>query len=346
MASLHSPFSFRSVDGGVRVSRSSTVVAAANESMEPTSGEAGAETVPGWEALGPIATRRKADEWRFVLRAVRVASWVAPTADGQFALMVRSEQARRAMRELEEYEQENRDRLDQRTKRDVPLYRNSWLAMATVAAMAVFFSVTGPSSTQTPWFRVGIADTDAILSGAIHQVVTALTLHADAQHLLGNALVGGLLFAILHRRFGAGLGTLVIVLAGSTGNLLNAWWHGAAHRSLGASTAVMGALGALAATQFVLNRARQPSRKAVITWAPLVTGAALLGTFGASPTSDLHAHGFGFLSGVVLGLVAAYPIRHRDQPLPLWSQILFGTIATALIGGAWAAAFLVGPTTP
>lgn len=310
--------------------------------------KAGAEPEPiaGWEAVGPIANRRKADEWRFVLRAVGIASWVAPTGDGRFALMVRVEQARRAVRELDEYEQENRERLLKQPKRDVPLYRNSWWAVATIAAMALFFSVTGPSSTRSAFFQVGVADTNAILSGALHQVVTALTLHADMQHLLGNALVGGLLFAVLHRRLGAGLGSLVVLMSGASGNLMNALWHGADHRSLGASTAVMGALGALAATQFVLNRARQHSRKAVITWAPLVAGGALLGTFGASPTSDLHAHGFGFLAGLVLGLVTAYPLRHRDTPLPVWSQVLFGASAAGLLAASWAVAFIFGPVTP
>ncbi|MFW5739895.1 MAG: rhomboid family intramembrane serine protease [Myxococcota bacterium] len=309
------------------------------------SGGSEPDPVSGWEAIGP-ATRRKADEWRFVLRAVRIASWVAPTQDGRFALMVRAEQAERALRELSEYEQENRDRLRNKPKRDIPLYKNSWWAVATIAALAIFFSITGASSTRTPYFQVGIADTNAILSGAVHQVVTALTLHADMQHLLGNALVGGLLFAVLHRRFGAGLGSFVVLLSGASGNLMNALWHGADHRSLGASTAVMGALGALAATQFVLNQAREPSRKAVITWAPLVAGAALLGTFGASPTSDLHAHGFGFLAGLVLGIVAAYPIRHRNTPLPIWSQLLFGLLSLAIVGGSWAIAFTFGPITP
>ncbi len=298
-----------------------------------------------WEAIGPIASRRKVNEWRFVLRAIRIESWVANTGDGRFALMVRQEQAERAIRELGEYEQENCERLKQRPKKDVPLYRNAWWAIASVVALAVFFAVTGPSHTRTQWFRVGIADTEAILSGAVHQTLTALTLHANTQHLLGNVLIGGVLFAALHRRFGAGLGSLVIVLSGMSGNLLNALWHGVDHRSLGASTAVMGALGALAATQFVLNRARQPSRKAVITWAPLVAGGALLGTFGASPTSDLHAHGFGFLAGLVLGLLASYPLRNREKPLPTWSQALLGAATLAIVCGSWAVALLLGPAT-
>ncbi len=300
----------------------------------------------GWEPIGPIATRRKADEWRFVLRAVDVGSWVADTQDRQFVLMVPSEQADRALRELAEYEQENRDRIRERPFRDVPLYRDTRWALAIVAALALFFSITGPSHSRSAWFQVGIADTDAILSGAVYQTVTALTLHSNTQHLVGNALVGGLLFAIVHRRLGPGLGSLVILMAGASGNLLNAVWHATEHRSLGASTAVMGALGVLASTQFVLNQVQRSNAKAVIKWAPFVAGAALLGTFGASPTSDLHAHGFGFLCGLLLGLIAAFPLRHRKQPLPLWSQILFGLTALLVITGAWTTAFLLGHATP
>ncbi len=320
---------------------------AAGIGMNPDEVDRGGEpgSAFGWEPIGPIATRRKADEWRFVLRAVHVGSWVVNTPDNQFTLMVPTDQAERALRELAEYEQENRDRAKERPQRDVPLYRNSWWALATVAALAVFFAVTGPNQSRSGWFRVGIADTDAILAGAVHQTVTALTLHSNTQHLLGNALVGGLLFAVLHRRLGPGLGSLVILMSGVGGNLMNAVWHGSDHRSLGASTAVMGALGALAATQFVLNQTQRASAKAVIKWAPLVAGGALLGTFGASPTSDLHAHGFGFLAGLFLGLAVAYPLRHRVRPLPLWSQALFGSAAVAVIVGAWAVAFWLGPVT-
>ena len=108
----------------------------------------GVEPSPNRTKVGrlsdPIVNRRKADEWRFVLRAVGIGSWVAPTDNGNFALMVRVEHLPRATQELSEYEQENRERLLKRPKRDVPLYRNSWWAVATVAAMAVFFSVTRP----------------------------------------------------------------------------------------------------------------------------------------------------------------------------------------------------------
>jgi membrane associated rhomboid family serine protease len=224
-------------------------------------------------------------------------------------------------------------------QRDVSLYQRSWWALAIVAALVGFFLITGPSQARSPWFLVGTADSQAILSGAVYESVTALTLHATPQHLLGNAIVGGLFLTVLHRRFGAGLGTFLVVTAGAAGNLMNAAWHGAGHRSLGASTAVMAALAALAVTQFVLDRTRQPNRKIVLTWAPILAGLALLGTFGASPDSDLHAHGFGFVAGLVFGMVAAFPLRRRATPLPTWTQVGFGIATIAVVAGSWAAAF-------
>jgi len=131
-------------------------------------------------------------------------------------------------------------------------------------------------------------------------------------------------------------------MSGVVGNLMNAVWHLTVYRSLGASTAVMGALGILAATQLVMNQARGPTAKAVVTWAPLVAGAALLGMFGASPTSDLHAHGFGFVEGVVMGLIAGV-IRHRNTPLPLWFSAVMGAVSLLIVVGAWVVALAFWP---
>jgi len=215
-----------------------------------------------------------------------------------------------------------------------------------VLALAAFFAITGPNDVASFWFRHGIADTDAILSGAVHQTVTALTLHSNFKHLLGNVLTGGALFAVVHRRLGPGLGSIAVLMSGVVGNLMNAVWHLTGHRSLGASTAVMGALGILAATQLVMNQARRPTAKAVVTWAPIVAGGALLGMFGASPTSDLHAHGFGFVAGVVMGLLAGVPIRHRNTPLPLWFNAVMGAVSLLIVVGAWVVALMIWPAHP
>src|SRR5438552_2921790 len=54
---------------------------------------------------------------------------------------------------------------------------------------------TGPSS-ENGWFERGSADAERIVShGEWWRVVTALTLHADAAHAVGNALLGGFCLA-------------------------------------------------------------------------------------------------------------------------------------------------------
>ena len=270
-----------------------------------------------------------------MLRAINVTSTVSPTPDRRCVLMVPTREAPRAIRELTEYENENRERRKPGATKDTPLYRHSFWAVATVLSLVLFYSITGPIAQNSIWFRQGVADSDAIMSGAIYQAATALTLHSTSKHLVGNVAIGGVLFAMTHRRLGPGLGSVAVLLAGVAGNLMNAAWHGTSHRSLGASTAVMGAVGILAMSQMILNRARRPSAKAVVTWAPLVTGGALLGVFGASPGSDLHAHGFGFLAGVIIGAMAAYPLRHRVAPLPAWFNFVFGIAAAAIVAASW-----------
>jgi len=340
---------------GIRVSQQTVHDQAsgmANGSLPPGASSDGATdggspsevpSLPGWSALGPVPTHSKADEWRFVLRAVNIASWSSIAPDGTIYLMVPSAMRARAARELDEYEVEQHERRTRPTTRDVPLHPYSWWGVAAVALMMAFFLVTGPLQDRSVWFQHGIADTNQILAGAVEQTVTALTLHTDAAHVLGNAMVGGLFLTAVHRRYGAGLGTFVVIGAGAVGNLLNAMSYGHDHRSLGASTAVMAALGVLASAQFVRNQRERPGFKTMLAWAPVAGGLALLGTFGAAPHSDLRAHGFGFLAGFLLGFLPALAFRRRTTPLPAWARIAFGLATIALICGSWAVAFLVPP---
>ena len=96
------------------------------------------------------------------------------------------------------------------------------------------------------WEHAGLADAGLIMAGEWWRAATALTLHADAAHLLGNVFVGSLFCAVLAAQTGLGSGLLCMVAAGVLGNLANAAVHGSDHLSLGFSTAVFGAAGAIA----------------------------------------------------------------------------------------------------
>jgi len=134
---------------------------------------------------------------------------------------------------------------------------------------------------------------------------TALFLHSDFPHLLGNLLGGALFGSLVVRSIGPFPGITAILASGTLGNTINAFLHlPHDHRSLGASTAVFAALGLLAALgtcELLRNPRSLPWRRIL---APLFGGLILLGWMGGgSPGSltDVGAHIAGFLSGLALG---------------------------------------------
>jgi len=137
-----------------------------------------------------------------------------------------------------------------------------------------------------------------ILHGELYRCVTSLMIHSDALHIISNmagiALFGSAVCSIA----GIGVGWFMILAAGITGNLLNAVLYGSSHLSIGASTAIFGAIGIIAVCQSIKKMLSGQRIKALL---PFGGGVALLGILGSSPHSDLTAHLFGFLSGSVLG---------------------------------------------
>jgi membrane associated rhomboid family serine protease len=170
--------------------------------------------------------------------------------------------------------------------------------------LVVAYLLSGPRETASAAFRAGSADSERIVAGEPWRTVTALTLHADLSHLVANVTAGALLATAVCRIVGGGLGAALIVAAGAGGNALNAALQGPAHVSIGASTAVLGAVGLLSGLAFV--RTRRSARARGRAWLPIAAGLALLGMLGSDPRTDLGAHFFGFVVGIVLGAFAGW----------------------------------------
>lgn len=148
------------------------------------------------------------------------------------------------------------------------------------------------------------ASAERILSGEPHRTVTALMIHLDSVHLLGN-LLGILIFGTAVCSIaGAGAGWLVILVTGIAGNLAGALLYGSGHLSAGASTSVFGALGIITAHQFY-KRLRLGYRS-VGLWVPVASGLALLGICGSAQGSDLAAHFFGYTAGIIFGALHGF----------------------------------------
>ena len=171
-------------------------------------------------------------------------------------------------------------------------------------ALVLAYVATGPRAEQSHFLVAGSADSERILSGEPWRAVTALTLHADPSHLVANVTAGALLATAVCRTVGGGLGAALIVAAGAGGNALNALLQGPPHVSIGASTAVLGAVGLLSGLAFA--RTRRTLRRRGRAWLPLAAGLALLGMLGSDPRTDLGAHLCGFVVGVALGAIAGW----------------------------------------
>src|SRR5208283_948082 len=94
--------------------------------------------------------------------------------------------------------------------------------------------------------------------------ITALTLHADFEHLFSNIIIGGLIISFLRYQIGNGWCWFLTLLTGIAGNYFNALVYQSHHFSIGASTAVYGTLGILTGLQFI-NKVKRKSLQAWFT---------------------------------------------------------------------------------
>lgn len=172
-----------------------------------------------------------------------------------------------------------------------------------------------------------------ILNGDIYRTVTSLMLHADTPHLAGNMAGIAIFGTWVCNITGAGVGWLMILLTGILGNLANAALFQYGHNSIGASTAVFGAVGFLAAYQ--LDRKIKVADQRKKAWLPLAGGLALLAFLGSGAHSDLTAHLFGFLAGIFLGLVYAMYL-HRLLKKRHQTYCMAATIGIVIFSWLWA----------
>lgn len=283
--------------------------------------------------------RRDAEQLALVLAAAGIACGLA-TDSGGIALYVNAADAPRAFDELEAYERES---ALVPPAAPAPAVDHGGLGAAIVfGAVLLFFFGLQQRDWRTDWSALGAAQAGLIQDGAWWRTVTALTLHVDHSHLLGN-LAAGLVFGLLVAQLlGAGLAWLAILLTGALGNALTASLQAPGHTAIGASTALFGALGIVAG--FLRQRRVVPWRGGIRRWAPLSAGILLLVFLGfGGENTDVGAHVAGFALGGLLGLVLGRWGHHLPQgPRAQW---LYGLAALGLVAVAWLLALGSGQPT-
>jgi membrane associated rhomboid family serine protease len=235
------------------------------------------------------------------------------------------------------YEEMSRYSAERSAPRAVPKVREPELfagAAIGAAGYVLILLITAYSA------GIGLFGADWLSAGALDagagrewwRAVTALTLHLDQEHLLGNLLFGVFAGLAAGRLLGPGIAWASILGAAALANYAEILIAPATHRAVGASTAVFAALGLLAGLAW---RERLTLReRRWYRWAPLIAGICLLTLLGAGTVHvDVLGHALGFLFGVGVGWLHARAPIFRNHSRRL--QIITGAGAVMVVCGAW-----------
>lgn len=264
------------------------------------------------ELLETSSDPNSASTWLLVLSAASIPHTVE--ADGTlFKLSVPKNHLLKAEHELATYYHENEHWPPPKEKPDkfTPLFLP--FSFLVIGILALFYNVTGPWSLQSSWFTLGAGDSTAIIhKREWFRLITALTLHADIVHLLGNCFFGGVLLHFLCKNVGNGIGVSTALIAAITGNLINVLLHGDGHNFVGFSTMVFAMVGVQ--TSLRIKNLHNLTRSPLQILAPFMASLGLLAMLGSSgERTDLGAHFFGLVCGGLFGYVLStlmVKIRH------------------------------------
>ncbi len=284
--------------------------------------------------VGRFRRKKKAHEYGLALLARGIPYWLFED-EGRVCLLVAAEQAESARKEMMLYRRESKT---WPPRPFMPDWKKDSFLPAVFYGL-ILSSFYTASQWQPELRELGILSARRLIeAGEWWRPITALTLHANAGHLLGNLFFGCYFGYFLTRYLGGGLGWFLVLLSGMLGNAANAWfYYPHDHRSLGASTAVLGAVGLL--TGFPWGKARGfrsfwEARKTLIP--PLAGGLLLLVFLGVSrPPVDVFAHLWGFLAGLLTGFITG-KIKRLDDLSPAWQGFLMAA-SLLLIAAAWQA---------
>jgi len=257
--------------------------------------------------VGKYPTLEQAHEHGLVILAMREPCLIAETeTPGQYSLQAEPAAAPQIASELQAYESEKEIPRPALPEREMFRFSAGWevYGIWMLALVGAFiWQQSHPSFAE----RAASSSIGLIGHGEWWRPFTALFLHADVPHLIGNLLSGLFFGTLVSRTIGAWRGWALILACGTLGNVLTSaltWPED--FTSIGASTAVFGALGVLSGLGFsAMLRARLHLPWAKIA-APVLAGIILLGWLGGgseSGNTDVLGHVFGFGSGISAGIL-------------------------------------------
>jgi len=283
--------------------------------MENASEATPPELPPETEVVGIFRTHRRAGEYALVVLSMKLPYWMI-RHQRRYYLCVPERHAEAVLGQFAKYKEESRHwppRMDEEEVEETRSFAREdyWALGVFGAVLAIFFVLQQamPAVQEAGVLRSALMRE----GGEWWRAATALSLHADVAHLAGN-IVSGICFGILaHQAFRPGLAWVLIFFSGVIGNSLNALAQ-PEHASLGASTAVFGALGLLVGAAVFRGLQAQgfgSLRRKLMPLAAGVTVLLFLGVGTPGDRTDVMAHVLGFAAGVPLGLAGCLIRRLR-----------------------------------
>jgi len=276
-----------------------------------------------------VLNKRLAEEYALLMDSLSIPVSVLYSDNG-WNICVSIDDRKRALDEIARFEKDGR--IDRKKSRfDHIRFQNinkiEFFGALIVLAVFHLIRVQYP---ELNLLRLGRSSASAINEGEWFRAVTALTLHSGIKHLASNIFFGGIVLFSLSTLVGTGKALFFALISGFLGNMMNAWYYGSAHNSIGASTAVFGVVGILGGLQF-FSRFREGKMYA---WIPFASALAMLAFLGSSLKTDVLAHLFGFIAGTPIGLIIGKIYNTRKiEPEPV--QTIFFVLFVLTVTACW-----------
>lgn len=283
-------------------------------------------------------SRQQADLILVVLASQSVRAVIETAPDGSCNILVPDDDVFKARQQLKQYARENKMVPGSVPHVPAGIFFSPTALVLVFLPAAIHFILTTRGLHKQAILNFG-SSSYYLSQGQSFRAVTALFLHSDTDHLLGNMAGILVLAGPLLRMTGYGQGLLLLLAAGTAGNLISESFARDLRLSIGASTMVMAAAGLLGARRMTIGEKSGlslfPRLKAV---APFAAAATLTAMFSHGDNTDVSAHLFGFLAGTGIGL-CYYPLS-----APLSGPVITG-ISFGIFLGILCMAFIQGVLT-
>lgn len=272
------------------------------------------------------------DQRAFILKAVGIV-YLIEQHDGFFSLVVPQDAAAAALDHLRQYERES---VPAPPAPEMRLHDHAWTGSIVYALVVIAVAYcAGANVGRFDWVDAGALTRAALHEGEWWRMITALTLHVDVAHLIGNLVFGIPYGFFAAQLLGNGRAWLSIVAAAALANLIDSAVMQQNQASIGASTAVFAMLGLVATYSWRTIPAR--SSHWAHRWAPVIAAIALLGFTGVGGEhTDVVAHLAGFACGALIALVQSHLTVKARNGRAL--QLVAALIVCGMIAAAWFAA--------